>query len=52
MCSQLFLEAPDAIGCFRYNPTNPAIIAGGCVNGQVTILSLYNSHCDLIVNRL
>ncbi|XP_065906152.1 dynein axonemal intermediate chain 3-like isoform X2 [Dysidea avara] len=34
---QLFLEAPDAIACFRYNPTNPTIIAGGCVNGQIVI---------------
>jgi len=33
---KLFLEAPDDIACFHYNPTNPNIIAGGCMNGQVS----------------
>lgn len=34
---QLFLEAPDDVTCFQYNPTNPSIIAGGCMNGQIVI---------------
>ena len=34
---QLFLEAPDDILCFKFCPTNPNIIAGGCINGQVVM---------------
>ena len=34
---QLLLEAPDDILCFKFMPTNPAIVAGGCINGQVVL---------------
>lgn len=30
-------EAPFEVCCFKYNPVNPDIIAGGCYNGQVRI---------------
>ena len=29
------LESPDDIFCFQFCPTDPNIIAGGCINGQV-----------------
>ena len=35
--SQLLLEAPDDILCFKFSPTDPNIIAGGCINGQVVM---------------
>ena len=34
---QALLEAPDDIFCFKFNPSDPNIIAGGCINGQVTL---------------
>ncbi|XP_063710237.1 dynein axonemal intermediate chain 3-like [Symsagittifera roscoffensis] len=34
---QLILEAPDDICAFRFNPTDPYLVAGGCVNGQVVL---------------
>ena len=32
---QLVLEAPEDIYCFKFNPTDPNIVAAGCINGQV-----------------
>jgi hypothetical protein len=32
---QLILEAPEDINCFRFNPSVPDLIAGGCINGQI-----------------
>ena len=32
---QLVLEAPEDILCFKFNPTDPNIVAAGCINGQV-----------------
>ena len=32
---QALLEAPDDIFSFKFNPSDPNIIAGGCINGQV-----------------
>lgn len=29
------LESPDDIFCFEFCPSDPNIIAGGCINGQV-----------------
>uniref|UniRef100_A0A8B9FDZ1 WD repeat domain 63 n=1 Tax=Amazona collaria TaxID=241587 RepID=A0A8B9FDZ1_9PSIT len=37
---QLLLECPEDIYCFQFSPSNPSIIAGGCINGQVLILCL------------
>ena len=34
---QLLLEAPDDITFFRFCPTDPNIIAGGCLNGQIVL---------------
>nr|WAW84845.1 axonemal dynein intermediate chain 3 [Halisarca dujardinii] len=33
----LFLEAPDDILCFHFNPYKPNFIVGGCSNGQVVM---------------
>ncbi|NWI36708.1 WDR63 protein, partial [Picathartes gymnocephalus] len=32
---QLVLKAPEDIYCFQFSPSDPNIIAGGCVDGQV-----------------
>lgn len=32
---QLVLKAPEDIYCFQFSPSDPNMIAGGCVNGQV-----------------
>ncbi|XP_073400512.1 dynein axonemal intermediate chain 3 isoform X2 [Dendrobates tinctorius] len=34
---QLMLECPDDIYCFQFCPSDPNIIAGGCMNGQVVL---------------
>jgi len=34
---KLLLEAPDDIFSFAFNPNEPNIIAGGCINGQVVL---------------
>ncbi|CAK8676252.1 unnamed protein product [Clavelina lepadiformis] len=34
---QLLLEGPDDIFCFKFCPTNPNIVAGGCINGQLVL---------------
>jgi hypothetical protein len=31
----ILLEPPDDICSFKFNPSDPNIIAGGCINGQV-----------------
>lgn len=35
----ILLEAPDDIYSFKFNPSDPNIIAGGCINGQVLALT-------------
>lgn len=40
---QALLEAPDDIFSFKFNPSDPNIIAGGCINGQVTSLYINNT---------
>ncbi|NXO81612.1 WDR63 protein, partial [Sitta europaea] len=37
LCLQLVLKAPEDICCFQFSPSDPNIIAGGCVNGQVVL---------------
>nr|XP_033772911.1 WD repeat-containing protein 63 [Geotrypetes seraphini] len=39
---QLILECPDDILCFQFCPSNPNIIAGGCINGQVVLWDISN----------
>lgn len=34
-CEQLVLECPDDILAFEFCPSDPNIIVGGCINGQV-----------------
>ncbi|NXI97389.1 WDR63 protein, partial [Psophia crepitans] len=34
---QLILECPEDIYCFQFSPSDPNIIAGGCINGQVVL---------------
>ncbi|NWQ73778.1 WDR63 protein, partial [Columbina picui] len=34
---QLVLECPEDICCFQFSPSDPSIIAGGCINGQVVL---------------
>ncbi|EDO29743.1 predicted protein [Nematostella vectensis] len=33
----VLLQAPDEIHSFKFNPSDPNIIAGGCINGQTTV---------------
>lgn len=47
--SQLLLEAPDDINCFKFMPTNPDIVCGGCVNGQVVIWDI-SQHTERLKN--
>lgn len=35
---QLMLECPEDVYCFQFSPSDPNIIVGGCINGQVLIL--------------
>ncbi|RKO93616.1 WD40-repeat-containing domain protein, partial [Blyttiomyces helicus] len=34
---QLILHAPDDIMCLQFDPRDPNIIAGGCINGQIVL---------------
>uniref|UniRef100_A0A8C3YKZ2 Dynein axonemal intermediate chain 3 n=1 Tax=Catagonus wagneri TaxID=51154 RepID=A0A8C3YKZ2_9CETA len=46
---QLMLESPDDIFCFKFCPSDPNIIAGGCVNGQIVMWDI-TAHADQIEN--
>uniref|UniRef100_A0A8C0ZS39 Dynein axonemal intermediate chain 3 n=1 Tax=Castor canadensis TaxID=51338 RepID=A0A8C0ZS39_CASCN len=46
---QLMLESPDDIFCFKFCPSDPNIIAGGCINGQVVMWDI-TAHADRIEN--
>jgi WD40 repeat protein len=48
---QLFLEAPEDILCFKFNPSNPNLIAGGCINGQVYRF-ISSTACIILSYRL
>lgn len=39
-CLQLVLEGPDDILAFEFCPSDPNIIVGGCINGQVLAFTL------------
>ncbi|XP_063795014.1 dynein axonemal intermediate chain 3 isoform X2 [Pseudophryne corroboree] len=43
---QLTLECPDDIYCFQFCPSDPAVIVGGCINGQVVLwdISAYSEQ--------
>uniref|UniRef100_H0WWX6 Dynein axonemal intermediate chain 3 n=1 Tax=Otolemur garnettii TaxID=30611 RepID=H0WWX6_OTOGA len=46
---QLMLEGPDDIFCFQFCPSDPNIIAGGCINGQIVMWDI-TAHADRIEN--
>ncbi|XP_010635009.1 WD repeat-containing protein 63 [Fukomys damarensis] len=46
---QLMLESPDDIFCFKFCPSDPNIIAGGCMNGQIVLWDI-TAHADRIEN--
>ncbi|NWV36559.1 WDR63 protein, partial [Grantiella picta] len=40
ICPQLILTAPEDIYCFEFSPSDPNVIAGGCVNGQIVLWNI------------
>ncbi len=46
---QMILEAPGDVFCFRFNATDPSIVAAGCVNGQVMFFKLPSLQEELKV---
>uniref|UniRef100_A0A8C1C1R8 Dynein axonemal intermediate chain 3 n=1 Tax=Cyprinus carpio carpio TaxID=630221 RepID=A0A8C1C1R8_CYPCA len=42
---QLQLECPDDVLCFQFCPSDPNIIAGGCMNGQVVLWDI-SAHVE------
>ncbi|NWV84831.1 WDR63 protein, partial [Dasyornis broadbenti] len=58
ICPQLILTAPEDIYCFQFSPSDPNVIAGGCVNGQVfcclklkLLISVFSSSIKIRVKR-
>ncbi|NXE89341.1 WDR63 protein, partial [Menura novaehollandiae] len=49
ICPQLMLKAPEDIYCFQFSPSDPNIIAGGCVNGQVLLWNI-SQHEEKLKN--
>ncbi|XP_072024061.1 dynein axonemal intermediate chain 3-like isoform X2 [Amphiura filiformis] len=47
---QILLEAPDDIFCFKFNPSDPNIITGGCINGQVVMWDI-SKYSDRLRNN-
>lgn len=52
------LKAPEDIYCFQFSPSDPNIIAGGCVDGQVfcslkikLYISVFSSIIKIRVKR-
>ncbi|KAM8931095.1 dynein axonemal intermediate chain 3 [Pelodytes ibericus] len=41
---QVMLQCPDDIYCFQFCPSDPNIIAGGCINGQVVLWDISAYH--------
>ncbi|NXF32805.1 WDR63 protein, partial [Nyctibius bracteatus] len=46
---QLNLECPEDIYCFQFSPSDPNIIAGGCINGQVVLWDI-SQHEEKLQN--
>ncbi|XP_016526274.1 dynein axonemal intermediate chain 3 isoform X1 [Poecilia formosa] len=44
---QFLLECPDDILAFQFSPSNPNIIVGGCINGQILLWDL-SAHVTYI----
>ncbi|NWZ48337.1 WDR63 protein, partial [Haliaeetus albicilla] len=49
MHPQLLLECPEDIFCFQFSPSDPSIIAGGCINGQVVLWDI-SQHEEKLQN--
>jgi len=47
----LLLEAPEDILCFKFCPTDPNIIAGGCISGQVVLWDISEHSERLMQSR-
>ncbi|XP_012553598.1 dynein axonemal intermediate chain 3 isoform X1 [Hydra vulgaris] len=47
----LLLESPTNVLCFKFNPTNPNIIAAGCINGQIVMWDI-TEHSDRLQNHM
>ncbi|XP_048581354.1 dynein axonemal intermediate chain 3 [Nematostella vectensis] len=47
----VLLQAPDEIHSFKFNPSDPNIIAGGCINGQVVMWDISNYSERLKTHR-
>ncbi|KXJ19255.1 WD repeat-containing protein 63 [Exaiptasia diaphana] len=47
----ILLEAPDDIYSFKFNPSDPNIIAGGCISGQVIMWDISNYSERLKTHR-
>ncbi len=45
----MFLEAPCDVFTFAFSPTEPNIVAGGCINGQIALWDIHEYE-DRIVN--
>ncbi|NXG26129.1 WDR63 protein, partial [Grallaria varia] len=48
--TQLVLECPEDIYCFQFSPSDPNIIAGGCINGQVVLWDI-SQHEENLQNK-
>ncbi|KAJ3138701.1 WD repeat-containing protein 63 [Geranomyces variabilis] len=48
---QLILEAPEDIMCFKFNPHDPNIIAGGCITGQIVLWDISDHQDKLEISR-
>ena len=48
---QLFLEAPDTVRCFQFNPSNPDVVVGGCANGQIVLWNISDYQDRLQLNK-
>ncbi|NXU22291.1 WDR63 protein, partial [Thalassarche chlororhynchos] len=46
---QLMLECPEDIYCFQFSPSDPNIIAGGSINGQVVLWDI-SQHEEKLQN--
>ncbi|NXG52666.1 WDR63 protein, partial [Psilopogon haemacephalus] len=46
---QLMLECPEDVYCFRFSPSDPNIIAGGCINGQIVLWDI-SQHEEKLQN--
>ena len=40
----ILLQAPSDVYTFKFCPSNPDVIAGGCINGQVVIWDIAQHH--------